>query len=94
MTRLLRVYPIALAVAAASACAPASPAAALTPSRTPDCSFRSGSTCWTLAGRFPARRPGVWDTMPERRLGQPPPVLAASDSIHRHPDPPDLTESR
>jgi hypothetical protein len=22
----------------------------------PDCSFRSASTCWTLAGRFPPRR--------------------------------------
>jgi len=23
----------------------------------PDCSFRSPSTCWTVAGRFPPRRP-------------------------------------
>jgi hypothetical protein len=43
----------------------------------PDCSFRSPTTCWTMAGRFPSRsaEPPV-DSLPDQ-----PPVLASeSDS--------------
>ena len=34
----------------------AAPPSANAPQPEPDCSFRSASTCWTVAGRFPPRR--------------------------------------
>lgn len=95
MTRLWRLLPMAVGLMAVPGCAAAARTAAVEPTRLPDCSFRSASTCWTLAGRFPTRQSAVRDTMPELRLDGPPPVLAAaSDSIDRHPDTLEPTESR
>ena len=43
-----------LSVVLLSGCAAAQSNTASGPE--PDCSFRSSTTCWTLAGRFPPRR--------------------------------------
>ncbi len=87
MTRLVPMMPCAIGLTLAAACATAPPSTTMAPLRAPDCSFRSASTCWTLAGRFPVRRPVAKDTMPETRLAEPPAVFAAAtDSSGRHLD--------
>ena len=55
----MRIMPTPLAllgIALLGGCAAAQSSWAA-PRLEPDCSFRSASTCWTVAGRFPARRP-------------------------------------
>jgi hypothetical protein len=42
-----------------------------------DCSFRSATTCWTLAPRVPASRSAPRDSVPDQFLTPPRPVLAA-----------------
>jgi hypothetical protein len=43
----------------------------------PDCSFRSPSTCWTMAGRFPPRLPQ--SAVPKTDdIRDPPPITVAS----------------
>ena len=42
-----------------------------------DCSFRSATTCWTLAPRVPASRAAPRDSVPDQLLTPPQPVLAA-----------------
>jgi hypothetical protein len=64
-----------------SGCAAASPTAGGSAPE-PDCSFRSVTTCWTLAGRFPFRQAPA--RAPEELRAPPPPVLAsAADSLDR-----------
>jgi hypothetical protein len=92
MSRLHRLWPVAMGLAAVSGCAPAARTTAAGPMRMPDCSFTAASTCWTLTGRFPPRRSVARDTTPDMLLSRPP-VLAAADSIRRLPDTHDLTES-
>jgi len=55
-----------------SGCAAAAQSSSTTQEVESDCSFRSATTCWTLAGRFPPPRPEPRDD-PE----QPLPVLAS-----------------
>ncbi len=59
----------------AAVAAPASSSSAAEPER--DCSFRSATTCWTLAPRVPAQRPGPRDSVPDRIQTPPRPVLAS-----------------
>ena len=42
-----------------------------------DCSFRSATTCWTLAPRVPTPRPGPRDSVPDQIQTPPRPVLAS-----------------
>ncbi len=42
-----------------------------------DCSFRSATTCWTLAPRVPTPRPGPRDSVPDQIRTPPRPVLAS-----------------
>jgi len=77
--------PMSVAVAAAflSGCGAAN-AAAVRTTPVADCSFRSSTTCWTLAGRFPARQ--ISTPSPEELRGTPRPVLAsAADSVAARP---------
>ena len=56
----MRMMPTPLALlgfALLSGCAAATQSSSAAPRREPDCSFRSPSTCWTVAGRFPSRLP-------------------------------------
>jgi hypothetical protein len=57
-------------------CGVASQSSSRTPPPEPDCSFRSGGTCWTLAARFPEPRAQAPDSLPIDPLGEPPTVLA------------------
>ena len=55
----MRIMPTPLAllgIALLGGCAAAQSSSAA-PRLEPDCSFRAASTCWTVAGRFPPRRP-------------------------------------
>jgi hypothetical protein len=55
-----------------SGCAAATQSSSTTERAEEDCSFRSATTCWTLAGRFPPPRAEPRDD-PEQTL----PVLAS-----------------
>ena len=61
-----------------SACA-ANQSRTAAPEREPDCSFRSAATCWTVAGRFPARRTEARDSTREKILQEPPASLASGE---------------
>ena len=61
-----------------SGCA-ANQSRAAAPEREPDCSFRSAATCWTVAGRFPARRTEPRDSTREKLLQEPPASLASGE---------------
>ncbi len=43
----------------------------------PDCSFRSPSTCWTVAGRYPPRRPQSASPKPDEVRELAPTVVAS-----------------
>ncbi len=65
-----------LSIALLSGCAAAqSSAAAQRPE--PDCSFRSASTCWTVAGRFPLRRHDPSPPKPDDIRSRSPTLLAS-----------------
>jgi len=49
-----------------------------TPAGADDCSFRSATTCWTLAPRMPAPRAAPRDSVPDRLQAPPRPVLAST----------------
>ena len=66
---------LALLSGCAAAAAPASSSSAAEPER--DCSFRSATTCWTLAPRIPTPRPAARDSVPDQLLTPPRPVLAS-----------------
>jgi hypothetical protein len=65
---------LTLLSACAAAAAPVASSSATGPDR--DCSFRSATTCWTLAPRIPARGPEARDSAPDRIMSPPRPVLA------------------
>ena len=52
-------------------------ASSATPEREGDCSFRSATTCWTLAPRVPVSSPARRDSAPDQLLTPPRPGLAA-----------------
>jgi hypothetical protein len=70
---VIRRMHIAAAVALLSGCGAANTAAVRTTPE-PACSFRAVTTCWTLAGRFPARQL----TPPPEELRAPPRAVLAS----------------
>ena len=56
----MRMMPTTLAllgIALLSGCAAGAQPSSAAPGLEPDCSFRSPSTCWTVAGRFPPLLP-------------------------------------
>jgi hypothetical protein len=66
----------ALGTALLWGCAALARPSSTAPERQPDCSFRSATTCWTMANRFPARRPDARDSVPSEILGQPATIIA------------------
>jgi hypothetical protein len=68
----------ALGVALLGGCA-TNQSAAATPKREPDCSFRSATTCWTMASRFPPPRPAARDSAQDKLLEEPPARLASGE---------------
>jgi hypothetical protein len=68
---------VGVVVALLSGCGAANAAAVRTTPEA-DCSFRSGTTCWTLAGRFPARRDSAPAPTPRELRAPPRPVLAST----------------
>jgi len=71
------ILPAILGTALLCGCAAASQSSPASKEVEPDCSFRSATTCWTLAGRFPPPRPQAGDPPPSDVLKQRPPVLAS-----------------
>jgi hypothetical protein len=62
-------------------CAAGTQSSSAVPRPAPDCSFRSASTCWTVAGRFPPRLPKSAAPKPDEIRGPSPITLAsAADS--------------
>jgi hypothetical protein len=77
LTSLTRFLPAMLAATLLGGCA-ASAQTASTHVRTgPDCSFRSATTCWTVAARFPAARSETGDSI-AKELRRPTPRTLAS----------------
>jgi hypothetical protein len=71
---------VTVALALLSGCAAGgSPAASSSTTSAPerDCSFRSATTCWTLAPRVPEPGAEPRETVPDSFPMQPPPVLAS-----------------
>lgn len=61
------------------------PASAATEPKS-DCSFRSPTTCWTMAARFPSLRPDPTEPPLERAPG-PRPILASSADSAKSAEP-------
>jgi hypothetical protein len=80
MSRSFSIPLLVLEVALLGGCGTSGRSHAAVPEPKPDCSFRSATTCWTLAGRLPAWRPEVQDSLPNKILTQPPASLAIADS--------------
>jgi hypothetical protein len=80
----MRMMPTPLAllvIALLSGCAAATRSSSAAPRLEPDCTFRSPSTCWTVAGRFPSRLPKSAVPKPEEiRELSPTTVATRSDS--------------
>jgi hypothetical protein len=66
-----------LAIALLCGCTAATQSASTAPRLEPDCSFRSASTCWTVAGRFPPRTPKSAAPKPDEIRDLPPTVIAS-----------------
>ena len=82
---MTRVLTVGIGLALLSGCGAANAAAVRTTPEA-DCSFRSGTTCWTLAGRFPARRISTPAPAPRELLAPPPAALASTaDSAGARP---------
>jgi hypothetical protein len=76
------VLPPLLGTVLLSGCVAATQSASSAPRGGPDCSFRSATTCWTLAGRFPQARAAKPDSVPKKLLDAPAAVLASrGDSV-------------
>jgi len=83
----MRIMPTPLAllgIALLGGCAAAQSSSAA-PRLEPDCSFRSASTCWTVAGRFPPRRPKSAPPKPDE-IRDPAPTAVASKADSAHGD--------
>jgi hypothetical protein len=80
MHRPHKIPLMALGTALLCGCAATSRSTSTVPERGPDCSFRSATTCWTLAGRFPAPRPDARDSVPNDIRNEPPVLAKGSDS--------------
>lgn len=79
----MRMMPTALlmGIACLHGCAAGTQSSSAAPRLAPDCSFRSASTCWTMAGRFPPRPPKSPAPKPDKIRGPSPITLAtAADS--------------
>jgi hypothetical protein len=77
----MRPTTLLLGIACLHGCAAATQSSSAAPRLAPDCSFRSASTCWTMAGRFPPRLPKATAPKPDEVRGRLPITLAsAADS--------------
>lgn len=68
---------MALGLTLLCGCAAMAQSSSATPRGEPDCSFRSATTCWTVAGRFPAQRPERGDSLPDEVQSRPATILAS-----------------
>jgi hypothetical protein len=80
MTRLVPIPPAILGTVLLCGCAAASQSSSAAQGVEPDCSFRSATTCWTLAGRFPPPRPKAAEPSPSEVFEQPPALASRADS--------------
>jgi hypothetical protein len=81
---LLSTMRLALGVGLLCGCAANVQPSRSAPQGEPDCSFRSATSCWTLAARFPPKRVKSGDTRPDEVLSPRPAALAsAPDSAGR-----------
>lgn len=73
--RLVAILPAFLGIELLYGCATATHSVSSPGSAEPDCSFRSATTCWTLAGRFPPPARRAEDRQPNETLRQAPTVV-------------------
>jgi hypothetical protein len=73
--RLAVRLPAFMGMALLYGCATATRSASSAGNAEPDCSFRSATTCWTLAGRFPQPAPRAGERQPNEMPRQAPTVV-------------------
>ena len=66
-----------LGIVLLTGCAAATQSSSAAPRLEPDCSFRSPSTCWMVAGRFPSRLPKAAVPKPDEIRDLSPVTLAS-----------------
>ncbi len=75
--RMMPTLLLLLGITSIHGCAAGTQSSSAAPRLAPDCSFRSASTCWTVAGRFPPRLPKPTVPKPEE-IRRPSPITVAS----------------
>jgi hypothetical protein len=75
--RMMPTLLVLLSIACLHGCAATTQSSPAAPRLAPDCSFRSASTCWTVAGRYPSRLPKSVGPKPDEIRG-PSPITVAS----------------
>ena len=75
--RMMPTPLLLLGITCLHGCAAGIQSSSAAPRLAPDCSFRSASTCWTVAGRFPPRLPKSAAPKPDEIRG-PSPITVAS----------------
>jgi hypothetical protein len=73
-----------LAATLLGGCATTMPPASVDGPSEPDCSYRSATTCWTVAGRFPPAPPAARDSLSRELLESFPRTLASSADTSRN----------
>jgi hypothetical protein len=76
--QLTPTVPLALTLGLLCGCAAGTRSSAVETRTEPDCSFRSPTSCWTMAARLPSRRAEASDSQPGELLRPSPAVLASS----------------
>jgi hypothetical protein len=78
--RLVPILPVVLGMVILCGCAAVSQSSATASADEPDCSFRSATTCWTLAGRFPPRPSEAGEPDPNEAPRAPTALASRADS--------------
>jgi hypothetical protein len=76
--RIVPGLPLALSLGLLCGCATTTQSSSTAQRAGPDCSFRSATSCWTLAARFPPRPVKPADAQPGEILKEPRAVLASA----------------
>jgi hypothetical protein len=84
LNRLTPFLTCLLAATLLGACATTMRSSAADAPSKPDCSYRSATTCWTVAGRFPPARRAARDSLVRDLFESPPRTFASHPDTSRH----------
>jgi hypothetical protein len=75
------ILPLVFGMALMVGCGLPAQSSSVAPEPESGCSFRSPTTCWTMAARFPAARSAAQDSVPGKLLQQPPTTVVRALGI-------------